>query len=76
MRVIATEHPVPLLPTEEKPEGGFIQPEPAEPVTVPEHSYYHRRVSSGELKVVVEDKSATATPPKGSAKQAAKETTQ
>lgn len=74
MRVIATEHPVPLLPTKEKPEGGFIKPAPAEPVTVPEHSYYQRRIISGELKVVPQEQDASTA--KTSAKQAAKETAQ
>lgn len=49
MRVIAAEYPVPLLPTGDNPEGGFIQPAPAEPVEVPEHSYYLRRLATGEL---------------------------
>jgi hypothetical protein len=66
MRVIAIEHPVPLLP----PADGFINPAPAEPVNVPEHSYYQRRVASGELKVVAESAA------KGSAKSAAKENAQ
>lgn len=74
MRVIATEHPVPLLPTTGQLEGGVIKPAPAEPVSVPEHSYYHRRIAAGELKVVADDKAATTSPVKGSAKRAAKET--
>ncbi|KTS90597.1 hypothetical protein NS376_23930, partial [Pseudomonas oryzihabitans] len=59
MRVIAAEHPVPLLPSE-NPEGGFIQPAPAEPVEVPDHSYYVRRLATGEL-VRADDTSAPAT---------------
>ncbi|OAN31147.1 hypothetical protein [Pseudomonas oryzihabitans] len=71
MRVIAAEYPVPLLPTRDDPLGGFIQPAPAEPVEVPEHSYYLRRVATGELlrapaakadaKVTVSTKPAKAT---------------
>jgi len=49
MRVIATEHPVPVPPTAEHPEGSFIQPAPAEPVVVPENAYFLRRIASGEL---------------------------
>lgn len=49
MRVIAAEHPVPLLPDTDNPEGGFIQPAPDDPVEVPEHSYYLRRLATGEL---------------------------
>lgn len=74
MRVIATEHPVPMLAAGDQ-SGGFIKPAPAEPVTVPEHSYYHRRVASGELKVVADDQPATAST-KGGAKTAAKDTAQ
>lgn len=69
MRVIATEHPVPLRPEDAQPEKGHIQPAPAEPMTVPEHSYYLRRIASGELKRV-EESAATST--KGSAKTPAK----
>jgi hypothetical protein len=69
MRVIATEHPVPLLPTAGYPNTGFIQPGSAEPVEVPEHSYYLRRIASGELKQV--DESA-ATSAKGGAKNSDK----
>ncbi|MFJ3469053.1 hypothetical protein [Pseudomonas sp. NPDC090201] len=70
MRVIATEHPVPLMPVPGEQETGHIKPEPAEPVTVQEHSYYLRRIASGELKRVKESaKSST----KGSAKDAAQE---
>ncbi|MGE7992550.1 hypothetical protein ACQKPE_16220 [Pseudomonas sp. NPDC089554] len=75
MRVIATEHPVPLLPTEGQPGGGFIEPAPAGPVNVPEHSYYHRRIASGELKAVAEDQPSTVSPTKGGAKSTAKEAT-
>ena len=71
MRVIATEHPVPLMPVPGQPDEGHIQPEPAEPVTVPEHSYYLRRIASGELKRV--DESAV-TSTKGGAKTSAKGT--
>ena len=49
MRVIAAEHPVPMPPTADQPEGGFVKPAPAEPVEVPEDSYYLRRVATGEL---------------------------
>ncbi|TWC21106.1 MULTISPECIES: hypothetical protein [unclassified Pseudomonas] len=68
MLVIATEHPVPLMPVVGHPGTGHIQPDPAEPVDVPEHSYYLRRIASGELKRVVE----SATP---SAKSGAKTST-
>lgn len=64
MRVIAAEYPVPLLPTGDNPEGGFIQPAPAEPVEVPEHSYYLRRLATGELlraPVAEADAKATAS---------------
>jgi len=71
MRVIATEHPVPLMPVAGQQVTDHIKPEPAEPVTVPEHSYYLRRIASGELKRV--DESA-ATSTKGSAKNSAKGT--
>lgn len=71
MRVIATEHPVPLMPEAGQPGKGHIQPEPAEPVTVPEHSYYLRRITSGELKRVDE---TLVTSAKGSAKNSAKGT--
>lgn len=74
MRVIATEHPVPMLPAGDQ-SGGFIKPAPADPVDVPEHSYYQRRVASGELKVVADDQPAT-TSAKGGAKTAAKDTAQ
>lgn len=69
MRVIATEQPVPLLPTVGYPNTGFIQPGSSEPVEVPEHSYYLRRIASGELKLI--DESAT-TSAKGGAKHPAK----
>ena len=69
MRVIATEHPVPFMPVPGEPDKGHIQPEPAEPETVPEHSYYLRRIASGELKRVDE---STATSAKGGAKTSAK----
>lgn len=69
MRVIATEHPVPLMPVAGQPDAGYIQPEPAEPVDVPEHSYYLRRIASGELTRV--DEPATTTT-KGSAKNSDK----
>lgn len=69
MRVIATEHPVPLMPVPGQPDEGFIKPAPAEAVTVPEHSYYLRRIASGELERV-DEPAATST--KGSAKKPAK----
>ncbi|KPA91395.1 hypothetical protein PF66_02278 [Pseudomonas asplenii] len=75
MRVIATVHPVPMLQAGDQ-SGGFIKPAPADPVDVPEHSYYQRRVASGELKVVADDQPATASTVKGGAKTAAKDTAQ
>ncbi|PTT93578.1 hypothetical protein DBR45_52590 [Pseudomonas sp. HMWF031] len=69
MRVIATEHPVPLMPGGGQSDTDKIRPEPAEPVEVPEHSYYLRRIASGELKLV--DESAT-TSVKGGAKNSDK----
>lgn len=50
MRVIATQHPVPLLPgTTTKDGKSFIDPAPASPVEVEEHAYYRRRIAAGEL---------------------------
>ena len=69
MRVIATVHPVPLMPGHGQSDTDKIQPAPAEPVEVPEHSYYLRRIASGELEQV--DESATASV-KGGAKDSAK----
>lgn len=61
MRVIAAEYPVPLLPSSDNPQGGFIQPAPAEPVEVPEHSYYLRRLATGELLRAPDIPAPTAT---------------
>ncbi|MDU9022168.1 DUF2635 domain-containing protein [Pseudomonas corrugata] len=69
MRVIATEHPVPLLPVTGQADTGKIMPAPAEPVEVPAHSYYQRRIASGELELV--DESADSST-KSSAKNTAK----
>lgn len=63
MRVIAAEHPVPLLPDTDNPEGGFIQPAPDDPVEVPEHSYYLRRLATGELLRVEDIPAPTAAEP-------------
>jgi|GEM_PF-2273941 len=69
MRVIATEHPVPLMPSDGQSDTNNILPAPAEPVEVPKHSYYLRRIASGELKLV--DESATPAA-KAGAKDSAK----
>lgn len=69
MRVIATEHPVPLMPGDGQPSTDKILPAPADPVDVPEHSYYLRRIASGELKQVDE---STANSMKSGAKDSAK----
>lgn len=72
MRVIATEHPVPVPPTAEHPEGSLIQPAPAEPVEVPENAYFLRRIASGELARV--DESVEALPASADEAQAVPDT--
>lgn len=61
MRVIAASNPVPRMPEplSNKPLE-HIQPAPAEPVEVPDNSYYQRRVASGELKIVNSRAKSTA----------------
>lgn len=63
MLVIATQHPVPVMPGTAKDGEEFIRPAPAEPMEVAETAYYQRRIIAGELKRVKT---------KGGAKQAAK----
>ena len=62
MLVIATKHPVQVLPATTKDGIEFIKPSPGKPVDVEEHPYYLRRITAGELERVK---------PKGGAKQAA-----
>ena len=40
MRVIATQHPVPVMPGTAKDGEEFIKPDPAAPVEVDDHAYY------------------------------------
>lgn len=59
MRVIATQHPVPMLPGTTTEDGkSFIEPAPANAVTVEDHAYYRRRIAAGELSRVEEKSSA------------------
>lgn len=67
MLVIATQHPVPVMPGTAKDGEEFIRPAPAEPVDVEQNAYYQRRIIAGELKRVKT---------KGGAKQAAKDEVQ
>lgn len=61
MLVIATQHPVPVLPGTAKDGAEFIDPAPAEPVEVQDHPYYHRRIGAGELRQVKGKAGAKAT---------------
>ncbi len=54
------------VPTEGDPRQ-YIEPAPADPVEVPETSYYQRRVLSGELVVVKKKNSSAKQPAKESA---------
>lgn len=61
MLVIATQHPVPVMPGTAKDDKQFIDPAPAKPVSVDENAYYLRRIAAGELDRVEEKASAKAT---------------
>lgn len=67
MLVIATQHPVPVMPGTAKAGKQFIDPAPAKPVSVEENAYYLRRIASGELEQMEEKASAKATAKKSEA---------
>lgn len=60
MLVIATQHPVPVMPGTAKDGKQFIEPAPAKSVRVDENAYYLRRIAAGELERVEEKASAKA----------------
>lgn len=67
MLVIATQHPVPVMPGTAKDGKDFIDPAPAKPVSVEENAYYLRRIAVGELERVEEKSGAKSTAKKAEA---------